>query len=57
MRIACMQEAVRRQYNIHPDEELVVSFQSCEPPLPAADAAPPPNSAHSMKTVRQSILQ
>jgi hypothetical protein len=50
-----MQEAVRRQYNIHPDEELVVSFQSCEPPLPAAAA--PPNSAHPMNPMLHRKMQ
>jgi hypothetical protein len=51
MRIACAQEAVRRQYTIHPDEELVVSFQSCEPPLLAADATAPLSGAHPIKPI------
>lgn len=36
---------MRRLYNIHPDEELFVSFQSREPLLPDAGAAAPPVGA------------
>ena len=48
---------MRRQYNIHPDEELVVSFQSCEPPLPAPDAAAPLGSAHSRNPMLHRKMQ
>lgn len=38
---AAAQDAVRRLYNVHPEEELLVSFQSYAPVLPdAASAAP-----------------